>query len=164
VIEGRVMTGRGKRVEAKQAARTTIIHGLAMILAGLLWGLVVPATPFPRLALTAHIEFEVNGLLFIGLAAVLLTVRHNAGPNTLRALAGAVWLTWSMLAAEVANAWWGTKGILPIAAGQAGATGGASWQELIMSATHIVGGIVVIVAVAMVLAAVVKGGEEKAGA
>lgn len=150
-------------MDAKQAARGTIVHGLAMILAGLLWGLAVPATRFPRLALTAHIEFEVNGLLFIGIAVVLLAVRHSAGPNTLRALAVAVWLTWVMLASEMANAWWGTKGILPIAAGQAGAAGGAPWQEFVMNATHIAGGLVLIVAVAMVLAAVVKGGEEQAG-
>jgi hypothetical protein len=34
--------------------RQILIHGLALILAGLLWGFAPPMTPFPRLALGAH--------------------------------------------------------------------------------------------------------------
>jgi hypothetical protein len=48
-----------------------------------------------------------------------------------------VWLTWSMLLSEVANSWWGTTGILPIAAAQAGARGGEAWQELVVKLAHI---------------------------
>ena len=45
-----------------------------MVLAGLVWGFVVPATPFPRLALTAHIQFTSNGVLFTVLAILLLVL------------------------------------------------------------------------------------------
>ena len=58
----------------------------------------------------------------------------------------AAWLIWVMNLSEVANAWWGTNQILPITAAQAGATGGAPWQELIVKLSHIVAGLTLIVA------------------
>ena len=59
--------------------RQILIHGLALILAGLLWGFAPPMTPFPRLALGAHIQFETNGLLFMALGILLLTVPSRVG-------------------------------------------------------------------------------------
>ena len=67
----RVQTG-GKQI---------LIHGLALILAGLVWGFIVPTTPYPRLALGAHVQFETNGMLFVLLAVLLLTVPHSAERN-----------------------------------------------------------------------------------
>ena len=49
----------------------------------------------------------------------------------------ATWLTWLMTLSEVANAWWGTNHTLPLAAGAAGAKGGAAWQELIVTLCHV---------------------------
>jgi hydroxylaminobenzene mutase len=46
-------------------SRQILIHGMAPIPVGLVWGLAVPNTPYPRLALRAHIQFVENGLLFI---------------------------------------------------------------------------------------------------
>lgn len=46
-----------------------LIHGLALILAGLFWGFAPPLTPYPRLAVGAHVQFETNGLLFVVLAS-----------------------------------------------------------------------------------------------
>jgi (hydroxyamino)benzene mutase len=31
-------------------------HGMALMVVGLIWGFFVPETPFPRLALAAHIQ------------------------------------------------------------------------------------------------------------
>ena len=56
-------------------SRQILIHGMVLVLVGLLWGLVVPATPHPRLALGAHIQFETNGMLFIVLATALRRCR-----------------------------------------------------------------------------------------
>ncbi len=46
-----------------------LIHGLALVLAGLVWGFALgfapPLTPYPRLAVGAHIQFATNGLLFV---------------------------------------------------------------------------------------------------
>ena len=121
-------------------------------MAGLLWGFVVPHTPYPRLAMTAHIEFESNGLLFIVLAALLLKLPHNVGPKSAGVMLLSACLTWPMLLSEVANAWWGTTELLPIAAAQAGAKGGTAWQELIVKLAHIASGLGLVVAWALLVA------------
>ena len=46
-------------------SRQLLIHGMVLVLVGLVLGLVVPGTPYPRLALGAHIQFVSNGMLFI---------------------------------------------------------------------------------------------------
>ena len=126
--------------------RQLLFHGLTLILAGLLWGLVVPATPFPRLALGAHIQFMVNGMLFVIMATMLIALPNAVGSRSLRLMVIAAWLTWAMALSEVANAWWGTQQTLPIAAAQAGATGAAPWQELIVTGAHVAAGLGLIVA------------------
>jgi (hydroxyamino)benzene mutase len=123
-----------------------LIHGMTLILVGLIWGLFVPHTPYPRLALGAHIQFEGSGALFIVVAILLLKLPHRVGRKSVGVMLLAVWLTWFMVLSEVANAWWGTTQMLPIAARQAGATGGAPWQELVVKLTHISAGLVLIVA------------------
>jgi len=132
-------------MNAATGGRQILIHGMLFILGGLLWGLVVPHTPFPRLALSAHIGFEGNGVLFIVLA-VLLKLPHRVGAKSIWVMLLAVWLAWLMVASEIANAWWGTSQILPIAAHQAGATGGTPIQELIVKMAHIVAGVALIIA------------------
>jgi len=127
-------------------SRQILIHGLMLVLVGLVWGLAVPNTPYPRLALGAHIQFETNGLLFIALATLLLALPHRVGRLSVRVMLLAVWLTWAMALSEVANAWWGTIQMLPLAAAQAGATGGAPWQEMVVKLAHIGAGLGLIVA------------------
>ena len=137
-------------------SRQLLIHGLMLVLVGLVWGLVVPNTPYPRLALGAHIQFVTNGMLFIALATLLLAVPHRVGRTSVRVMLLAVWLTWAMALSEVANAWWGTTQMLPLAAAQAGATGGAAWQELIVKLAHIGAGLGLIVAWSLLVVGFVK--------
>lgn len=137
-------------------SRQLLIHGLMLVLVGLVWGLVVPNTPYPRLALGAHIQFETNGLLFIALATLLLALPHRVGRTSVRVMLLAVWLTWAMALSEVANAWWGTIQMLPLAAAQAGATGGAPWQELVVKLAHIGAGLGLIVAWSLLVVGFVK--------
>ncbi|MFZ4430383.1 MAG: hypothetical protein ACOYPS_08510 [Phycisphaerales bacterium] len=127
-------------------SRQLLIHGLLLVLAGLVFGGVVPATPHPRLALGAHIQFVTNGMLFIVLATVLLTLPHRVGVRSIGIMVVSAWLTWGMAMSEAANAWWGTKDTLPIAAGLAGASGGAPWQERVVALTHLAAGVGLIVA------------------
>jgi hypothetical protein len=136
--------------------RHILLHGLFLIMAGLLWGFVVPLTPLPRLALVAHIQFMVNGLLVTALAVLLLTVPHRVGPKSLAVMVLAAWLVWPMLLSQVANAWWGTTQVLPIAGQQAGASGGAQWQELTMKLTHIAAAIALVIAWALLIAGFVR--------
>jgi hypothetical protein len=114
-----------------------LIHGLALILAGLLWGFAPSLTRYPRLAVGAHIQFETNGLLFTVLGILLLKLPHSAGAKTLWVIVVSAWLTWLMALSEVANAWWGANQMLPVAAGQAGAGGAAPWQELVVKLCHV---------------------------
>jgi len=126
--------------------RQLLIHGLILVLVGLVWGLFVAGTPHPRLALGAHIQFVTNGMLFIILATALLALPHNVGVKSVWVMLGAAWLTWAMALSEVANAWWGTTQMLSIAAAQAGATQAEPWQELVVKLTHIGAGLALIVA------------------
>jgi hydroxylaminobenzene mutase len=126
--------------------RQILVHGLMLVMAGLLWGFVVPHTPHPRLALGAHIQFVTNGIMIIVMAVLLLTLPHRVGPKSLGAILLAAWLTWAMALSEAANAWWGANQMLPIAAGQAGAAGGAAWHELVVKLAHIAAGLGLVVA------------------
>lgn len=142
------------------ASRQILVHGMALVFAGLLWGIAVPATPYPRLALGAHIQFMVNGMLFIVLATALLALPHAVGPKSVRVMVASAWLTWLMALSEVANSWWGTTRTLAIAASQAGATGGTSWQELLVTATHVGAGLGLIVAWALLIAGFLRKAPE----
>ena len=147
-------------MRVERGGRQILIHGLLLIFVGLLWGLVVPNTPHPRLALGAHVQFESNGVLLLVLALLLLKLPHGVGPKSMAAMVAAAWLTWPMALSEAANAWWGTTEMLPIAAAQAGATGGEAWQELIVKLTHIVAGIGLIVAWGLLIGGFVRNPNE----
>lgn len=140
----------------QNGGRQILIHGMALVLVGLVWGLVVPHTPHPRLALGAHIQFVTNGMLLIVLAILLLKLPHHVGPKSVWVMILAAWLTWPMALSEAANAWWGTTQMLSIAANQAGATGGHVWQELLVKLTHIAAGLGLIAAWALLIAGFVK--------
>lgn len=133
-------------MSVQSGSRQLLIHGMALVLAGLVWGLAVPNTPYPRLALGAHIQFVTNGMLFVVLATALLALPHSVGIRSVWVMLAAAYLTWSMALSEVANSWWGTNQMLSIAATQAGATGGEPWQELVVNLTHVGAGLGLIVA------------------
>ena len=61
-----------------------------------------------------------------------------------------------MALSEAANAWWGAAKMLPIAASQAGATGGKPWQELVVQLTHIAAALGLIVAWSLLVVGFVK--------
>ena len=143
-------------MNTQDRGRQILIQGLLLVMAGLLWGIVVPHTPHPRLALGAHIQFVSGGVLFIIMAAILLKLPNNVGPKAATTTLLAAWLNWPMTLSEVANAWWGTSKMLPIAAGQAGAVGGAAWQELVVTLTHTVAGLALVIAWGLLIAGFVR--------
>jgi hypothetical protein len=139
--------GRGRHI---------LIHGLLLVMVGLLWGFVVPQTPHPRLALGAHIQFLNNGILVITLAVILLKLPNDVGPKSAWVMLLAAWLIWPMALSEAANAWWGTTQMLPIAAGQAGATGGAAWHERAVTLTHAAAGLALVAAWGLLVIGVLR--------
>lgn len=143
-------------MNVQNRARQILIHGLALVLVGIIWGLVIPHTPFPRLALSAHIQAVLNGVLFISMAVLLLTLPHKVSARSALVMLIAACLTWLTVISEVANAWWGTAESLSIAAQQAGASGGAMWQEQFVKLTHIPAIIGLIIAWILLIAGFVK--------
>jgi len=143
-------------MSVRSGSRQVLIHGMVLVLVGLVWGLVVPGTPHPRLALGAHIQFVTNGMLFIVLATALLALPHSVGLKSVWVMVVAAWLTWTMAISEVANSWWGTTQTLSIAASQAGTTGGAPWQELVVKLTHIGAGLGLIIAWSLLVVGFLK--------
>jgi hydroxylaminobenzene mutase len=143
-------------MNTQDRSRQILIQGLMLVMAGLIWGFVVPHTPHPRLALVAHVQFVSNGLLVIVMAVLLLKLPHRVGPRSAAVMLLATWLIWPMALSEAANAWWGTTQMLPIAAGQAGATGGTAWQELVVKLAHIAAGLGLVVAWGLLVAGFLK--------
>lgn len=141
-----------EHMSPKLRGNQILFHGLMLIMVGLIWGFVVPNTPFPRLALGAHIQFMTNGLLIVVMAALLLKLPHDVGSKSAGVMLIATWLIWPMALSEAANAWWGTNAMLPIAAAQAGASGAAAWQEAVVKLTHIAAGVGLVVAWALLVA------------
>lgn len=133
-----------------------LLHGLALILVGLVFGFAPPLAPYPRLALGAHIQFVTNGMLLVVLAMVLLKVPHRAGPKSVRVMVVSAWLTWFMALSEAANAWWGANQMLPIAAKQAGAPGAAAWQEAVVKLCHLPAALGLILSVTLLIIGIVK--------
>jgi hypothetical protein len=90
------------------------------------------------------------------MAVLLSALPHQVGPIASGVMLLAAWLTWPMALSEAANAWWGTTQMLPIAAGQAGAAGGAAWHELVVKITHIAAGAGLVIAWALLVLGFVK--------
>ncbi len=126
-------------------SRSNLRQGAVYMMVGLVWGVVIPATPFPPLALTAHIQLTANGVMFLVAGLVILRLPVAEGGVSARILVAGPWLTWPVMLTEVANSWWGTRNMLPIAAGQAGATGAETWQEALVTVAHLVGALVLVV-------------------
>ena len=140
----------------ESGGRKILVNGLALILAGLVFGFVPPFAPYPRLALGAHIQFVTNGMLFVLFALVVLKVPQCVGPKSVRVMVVSAWLTWLMALSEAVNAWWGANQMLPIAAKQAGATGAAPWQELVMKICHLPAAVGLILSVALLIIGLAK--------
>lgn len=128
-------------------------HGSGLIGFGLLFGFAVPFTPYPRLALTAHIQFAVEGTMVVAAGLLLDSkpFRNPSGQATDKTVAEYLvpwqrrvvyWgLTgiWVTLLSEAANAWWGTQWVLKIAHDAAGLTGdgpASIWMERVVAVAH----------------------------
>jgi (hydroxyamino)benzene mutase len=140
----------------EKGSRQLLIHGLALIFVGLVWGLAVPKTPYPRLALGAHVQFEESGILILVVALLLMKVPNRVGRKSVAVILLSAWLLWVMVFSEVGNAWWGTTQMLPIAAREAGAVGGTPWQEMVVKLSHIAAGLGLIVAWGLLMIGFIK--------
>jgi hydroxylaminobenzene mutase len=60
-------------------SRSNLRQGAVYMLVGLVWGMVIPASPFPRLALAAHIQLTAHGVMFLVAGLVILHLPIVAG-------------------------------------------------------------------------------------
>lgn len=119
------------------AAAALALNGSLLMLAGLFAGAAIPAVPYPRLMLAAHSAgFTLSGVITM-LAALLL--KSSLCSVSARPAALITWahvLLWPLCLSEVAAAFWGTNQTLRIAGAEAGAPGGAAWQETLVTVCH----------------------------
>ena len=111
----------------------------------------MPFTLYPRLGLTAHIQFAVEGTMVVAAGLLLNSRPFTATDNTSsdkrvvdylrpwqrRVVHWGVAGIWVTLLSEVANAWWGTQGVLTLAHQAAGLEGpAAAWMERVVEVAH----------------------------
>lgn len=142
--------------ELSRISRSNLRQGAVYMLVGLLWGLVIPASSFPRLALGAHIQLTVHGVMFLVAGLVMLHLSIAKDSVSAKILIAGPWLTWPVMLTEMANSWWGAQKTLPIAASQAGATGAEPWQESIVTVSHIIGAVVLIIYWSVIVAGLLR--------
>ncbi|MBI2422931.1 MAG: hypothetical protein HYV27_08900 [Candidatus Hydrogenedentes bacterium] len=127
-------------IPANRIVSITLCQAAALMMAGLLWGVILPIAPHARLGLGAHIQFTGSAVMLAAAAFCIHHLKLGSGRAAQLILAGTPWLIWPMTLSEVANAWWGTAKMLPVTAAEAGVSGGTAWQEAIVSGAHIIGG------------------------
>jgi len=148
---------QGAQMRPTNLPLSLLRHGSGLIGFGLLFGFVVPLTPYPRLGLTAHIQFAVEGTMVVA-AGLLLNAKPFQRPADVKGVTPsenrvvdllAPWQRrvvhwgmigiWVTLLSEAANAWWGTQWVLPIAHDAAGLLGDGPakiWMERVVAAAH----------------------------
>jgi hypothetical protein len=122
--------------------------GVGLIVAGLTLGFIVPAATFPRLAVVAHTQLMIEGTMVVAIG-LLLQSRPFEGGDSPRLVDTMSWLQqqsvwwglaaiWPVLFTEVSNAWWGTQGLLSIAAENAKVPEGYAkpWQSFTVDFAH----------------------------
>jgi hydroxylaminobenzene mutase len=130
--------------ELSLVSQSNLRQGTVYMIVGLVWGMIIRASPFPRIALGAHIQLTAHGVMFLVAGLVILHLPIAKGSVSARILIAGPWLTWLVMLSEMANGWWGARNMLPIAAAQAGATGAAVWQESVVTVAHLIGAVVLL--------------------
>ena len=123
------------------------LNGALLLLVGLFVGAAIPLVPYPRLMLSAHnAGFTDSGMLSMAAAFLLSTSLCSLSRRAAITVISAHVALWALSFSEVAAAFWGTNKVLALAAAEAGAHGGAPWQESIVLFCHVVPAIMLIVA------------------
>jgi hypothetical protein len=123
------------------------LNGALLMLVGMFVGVAIPFVRYPRLMLSAHnAGFTVSGTLSIVAAFLLGSSLCSISRRAANVVISGHVALWVLSFSEVAAAFWGTNKALPLAAAEAGAHGGAPWQELIVTFCHVFPAILLIVA------------------
>jgi hydroxylaminobenzene mutase len=126
-----------------------IIAGVLLILLGLLTGFIIPNTINPRVAMSAHVEAIMGGMLLLLVGGVVWEHVHfgeRAAAVVKYLLFYSAYSNWFFL---LLAALWGTSKLLPIAAHGFHGTG---IQEVIVSAGFVSSALSIVVAFIALLA------------
>jgi hypothetical protein len=135
-----------------RAAVWLALNGAGLMFAGLISGALIPVAPYPRLMLSAHnAGFTVSGTLSIVAALLVSSALSTISRRAAGIVIAAHVALWALSLSEVAAAFWGTSQAIPLAAGEAGAPGGAPWQETIVIVCHAVPALLLIVGWALLV-------------
>jgi (hydroxyamino)benzene mutase len=85
-----------------------IKNGSLLVTTGLCWGTVIPATPFPRIALSTHLTLIQHGLLNIAAGTIVRTGLSELNEWQIWMVAVPHYLLWGVHACGMANAWCGS--------------------------------------------------------
>ena len=121
-------------------AHGLFLHGMVLVVAGLLMGMVVQAVANPRMGLSAHVGAIMNGTLLLGMGAFWPSLALAPSVETLGwwlMIAGSYLSSGSVFLAGA----FGTSESTPLhGAGHAG----AAWQEALVTAGLVVGAVAVL--------------------
>jgi hydroxylaminobenzene mutase len=126
-----------------------IIAGVLLILLGLLTGFIIPNTTNPRVAMSAHVEAIMGGMLLLLVGGVVWEHVHfgeRAAAVVKYLLFYSAYSNWFFL---LLAALWGTSKLLPIAAHGFHGTG---TQEMIVTAGFVSSALSIVVAFIALLA------------
>lgn len=137
-------------LRSQSNAAPLVLNGALLILAGYLCGAAIPHVPYPRIMLAAHSAgFMASGILSILAGLMSQASLTSLSPGAGRAVLIGHLTLWPLSFSEVAAAFWGTNKALAIAGAQAGAGGGAPWQEDLVIAMHAIPAVALMVAWAL---------------
>ena len=128
-------------------ASLLLASGSLQLVAAFTFGTQIPNVPYPRIALSTHLNQIQEGLLAIAAGLISRDLKLSAWQTNI--ITGAHLGIWAFDLMSVCNCWWGTnrtlKMVIPLwgranykLAKEAAAPGGKDWQETIVGIVAIV--------------------------
>lgn len=133
-------------MDANDARRRLLWHGILIVFLALLEGGAIPVFLNPRMALSAHVGGLMTGMLVAIVGLAWPELRLDARTATL-GFQTTVVAGYTNFLALVLAAIFGTSSMTPFAGGE----GGTPWQEALVSGTLIVGAVTILVMCVIVL-------------
>jgi hydroxylaminobenzene mutase len=83
--------------------------GALQLTTGFIWGVLIPIPPYPRIALSAHLNIIQHGLLSIAAGLIVGEGLASYSDWQIWTIAGAHFGLWALDIIGGLNSWWGTN-------------------------------------------------------
>jgi hydroxylaminobenzene mutase len=84
-------------------------NGALQLTTGFIWGVLIPFPPYPRIALSAHMNIIQHGLLSIAAGYIIQDGLAHYSNWQLYIISGAHFGLWALDIISLVNSWWGTN-------------------------------------------------------